>query len=106
MTDFAALSVTVSEIVKVPFVKDCETGFPVLLVPPRFQLYVYGLVPPVTVAVKVIVCPDIGTDGLGTKLAKSAPGGDTVTDCDAGEWVKAVSVALRETVKVPDALYV
>ena len=31
-------SVTVSEIVYVPFVKDWDTGFPVLLVPPRFQL--------------------------------------------------------------------
>jgi len=32
------LSVTVSEVVYVPFVKDWDTGFPVLLVPPRFQL--------------------------------------------------------------------
>ena len=32
------LSVTVSEIVYVPFVKDWDTGLPVLLVPPRFQL--------------------------------------------------------------------
>jgi hypothetical protein len=35
-----ALSVTVNEMVYVPFVNDWDTGFPVLLVPPRFQLLV------------------------------------------------------------------
>ena len=75
-----------------------------MLVPPRFQLYAYGLVPPLTVVVKVTVCPDNGVDGLGTKLATRAPGGDTVRDCDTAERVRAVSVTLRETVKVPDAL--
>ena len=33
-----ASSVTTSEIVNVPFVNDCETGLPVLLIPARFQL--------------------------------------------------------------------
>jgi len=33
-----ALSVIVNEIVYVPLVNDWESGFPVLVVPPRFQL--------------------------------------------------------------------
>src|SRR5213594_1957611 len=48
---FPAVSVTVSEIVYVPFVNDCETGLPVWLVP--------ALADPV----KLIDCPETGTDG-------------------------------------------
>ena len=66
----------------------------------------YGLVPPAAVAVKVTVWPEIGNIGLIVKVAVKALGGETVMDCDVGACIRAESVTLSETVKVPEALNV
>jgi hypothetical protein len=67
---------------------------------------VYGPVPPTAVAVKVRVWPEIGNTGLIVKVPVKAPGGEIVIDCDIGTRVRAESVTLSETVKVPEALNV
>jgi hypothetical protein len=67
---------------------------------------VYGLVPPLAVAVKVTDWLEIGNTGPIVKVAVNAPGGEIVTDCDVRTRVRAESVTLSETVKVPEALNV
>jgi len=45
-------------------------GLPVPVAPsPKFQLNVYGEIPPETVALNVTACPTLGEDGLKVKLA-------------------------------------
>jgi hypothetical protein len=56
--------------------------------------------------VNVTDWPEIGNTGLIVKVAVKAPGGEIVMDCDVGTRVRAESVTLSETVKVPEALNV
>jgi hypothetical protein len=67
---------------------------------------VYGLVPPLAVAVKVTDWPEIGSEGLIVNVAPSAPGGEIVIEFDVAILVRAESVTLSETVKVPELLNV
>ncbi len=76
-----------------------------MFVPPKFQLSVYGLVPPDAVSVKVMVCPETGRAGLSLKLAVNFPMGETVMDWDDRTEVLTESATLRETVNVPDMAY-
>jgi hypothetical protein len=56
-------------------------AFPVAVAPsPKFQLYVYGDVPPDAVAVKLTDCPVFGEEGV--KLKSPVKGGITVKDCE------------------------
>ena len=77
------------------------TGFAVAVDPsPKLHEYVYGLVPPDTIAVKVTGDPVVTLDGLEVKSAVKAVG-VTVTFADALAVFPAESIVCRLTVKVP-----
>ncbi len=76
---------------------------PVPVVPsPKFQVTVYGDVPPVVTAVKATGVLTRGADGRNVKLVDNGGGGDTVTVLElVAVWDgEDESVAVSVTVKV------
>jgi hypothetical protein len=67
---------------------------------------VYGLVPPLAVAVKVTDWPEMGNAGLIVNVAPNGPGGEIGMDFDVPILVRAESVTLSETVKVLEVVNV
>ncbi len=67
---------------------------------PKFHLNVYGEVPPVTVAVKVIDVPTEGVAGLNVKLA-TIGWPPTVTVADPEALAELASVTVNDSVLVP-----
>jgi len=81
----------------------CEPGFPVAFVlSPKFQLYVYPLVPPEADAMKITGTPIVGL----VETVKFAEIGRAtiVTFCEAMDMFAFASVTVTETMKVPIVL--
>ena len=67
---------------------------------PKFQLNEYGVVPPVTVAVKVITVPTVGLAGVKVTLAdRGWP--PTVTVAEPEALTALLSVTVKDSVFVP-----
>src|SRR2546428_2673211 len=104
VTDCPCASVTVTETRYVPVVAYVWAGFGASLCPPspKSQRYVYGGVPPVTLAVKLTLIPvEPSRNRVGGATVRLTAAGGTVTEQEAGRPGGAAgTVTVSQTRKV------
>ena len=102
LTPFVSVTVTVTMKLSLE-VYVWLTGLPVpVVLSPKSQLKLYGLVPPVAVALNDTGPPTVPV--VGPLMVTASASGDIVTEADAVAVSELVSVTVKVTVKVPLAV--